>query len=475
MIAIRPYSEYKTSSIDWLEDVPSHWRTASAKSMIQSSTAGFWGDDATEHNKCDHIRCIRVADFNVETLSVSDRKATKRAIPKTARLPRLLEPGDILLEKSGGGENQPVGRVVAFDSPIPAVTSNFVTRLRVNADVANPRFILRTLDLMQRLRLTLASIKQTTGIQNLDEQSYLSNPIPLPPLPEQRTIADFLDVADARINRYIVAKRRMIALLEEQKQAIINQAVTRGLDPDVPLKPSGVEWLGDIPAHWGMLPNKLFLQLHHDIVGSSSTNRTLLSLTKKGIIPRDLENPQGKFPASFDSYQEVKRGDLVFCLFDIDETPRCVGISDVDGMITGAYTVLRCADSDLADYIYLFFLAMDQQKLLNPLYTGLRKTISKDVFLAFKIPLPPLEERRQIVSIVSASESGTLRTSERLQREIELIQEYRTRLISDVVTGKLDVRGVELPALEEVVDAHLDTVGSDLLPDDELREIDPNV
>jgi type I restriction enzyme S subunit len=104
-------------------------------------------------------------------------------------------------------------------------------------------------------------------------------------------------------------------------------------------KDSGVEWLGEIPEHWKTLSNKNIFKIKQKLVGKKSSEYDLLSLTLKGIIKRDMENPQGKFPAEFDTYQEVKKGDFVFCLFDVEETPRTVGLSSFDGMITGAYTV----------------------------------------------------------------------------------------------------------------------------------------
>ena len=119
--------------------------------------------------------------------------------------------------------------------------------------------------------------------------------IPIPPLSEQAAIVRYLDHVDRRIRRYVSAKRRLIALLEEEKQAVINQAVTRGLDPNVRLKPSGVEWLGDVPEHWDLVPNRSLLKIEKDVAGSRAIDYTLLSLTKQGIIARDLENPQGSF------------------------------------------------------------------------------------------------------------------------------------------------------------------------------------
>jgi type I restriction enzyme S subunit len=109
-------------------------------------------------------------------------------------------------------------------------------------------------------------------------------------------------------------------------------------------KPSGVAWLGDIPEHWEALSNKHIFKLKKNLVGKKSGDFVLLSLTLNGVIKRDMENPQGKFPAEFNTYQEVNNGDFIFCLFDVEETPRTVGLSNYDGMITGAYTVMEVSN-----------------------------------------------------------------------------------------------------------------------------------
>ena len=152
-------------------------------------------------------------------------------------------------------------------------------------------------------------------------------------------------------------------------------------------KNSGVEWLGEIPEHWEALSNKFIFNLNKNLVGKKSSEYDLLSLTLNGVIKRDMEHPQGKFPAEFDTYQEVKRGDFIFCLFDVEETPRTVGLSDFDGMITGAYTVMQVNKNFDKSFLYYFYLNLDAGKRMKPLYTGLRNTISKDNFFSFKIPL----------------------------------------------------------------------------------------
>lgn len=172
---------------------------------------------------------------------------------------------------------------------------------------------------------------------------------------------------------------------------------------------------------------------------------------KAGIIPRDLDNPEGKFPATFDSYQVVRPGDMVFCLFDIDETPRAVGLSTLAGMLTGAYTRFEIVVPDAREYVYYYYLAMDNGKRLKPLYSGLRKVITTSRFLSAKMPSPPTSERVLIVQYVEQGLKNLDRISDQSAHEIELIREFRARLVADVVTGKLDVReaAARLPAAAE--------------------------
>ena len=175
--------------------------------------------------------------------------------------------------------------------------------------------------------------------------------------------------------------------------------------------------------------NKTFLSLTGEKVGNRANEYILLSLTTKGVIIRDMESGKGKFPKDFDTYQIVKQDDLVFCLFDIDETPRTVGLVNTEGMITGAYTALKVNKSiALPEYIYNYYLCVDDLKALKPYYSGLRKTVRADKFL--QLYLPYIEEKCQKID--------TLITE--LQAEIDYLKEYKQRLIADVVTGQVDVQ-----------------------------------
>lgn len=167
-------------------------------------------------------------------------------------------------------------------------------------------------------------------------------------------------------------------------------------------KDSGVDWLSNIPAHWQPLANKHIFKIRKTLVGKRSKQYDLLSLTLRGVIKRDMENPEGKFPAEFDTYQEVNSGDFVFCLFDVEETPRTVGLSQFNGMITGAYTVFEVDKSFNKKFLYYFYLNLDQDKRLKPLYRGLRNTIPKDAFMAFKTFIPPQSEQTAIANFLDA-------------------------------------------------------------------------
>ncbi len=203
-------------------------------------------------------------------------------------------------------------------------------------------------------------------------------------------------------------------------------------------KDSGVEWLGEIPEPWEALSNKFIFDLKKNQVGKRSAEYDLLSLTLRGIIKRDMENPEGKFPAEFDTYQEVKKGDFVFCLFDVEETPRTVGLSPFDGMITGAYTVMQPRSKFDKSFLYYFYLNLDSKKRLKPLYKGLRNTIPKDSFFSFKTFVPPKQEQTAIASFLD-EKCGKIDTAiNQKQKLIVLLKERKQIIIQNAVTKGLD-------------------------------------
>lgn len=201
-------------------------------------------------------------------------------------------------------------------------------------------------------------------------------------------------------------------------------------------------WLKAVPAHWEIRRNKNIFTEQKEIVGERSADYTLLSLTLNGIIPRDMDGG-GKFPESFDKYKIVKNGDMAFCLFDIDETPRTVGLSGYNGMLTGAYTIMRVSNIN-ARFIYYYYLALDNGKMLRPLYTGLRKTININTFQSTKVPVPPREEQDQIVRFLDWKVSSINKLINIKHKEISELNESLNTKLRNVLLSVPNVKEVPL-------------------------------
>lgn len=196
-------------------------------------------------------------------------------------------------------------------------------------------------------------------------------------------------------------------------------------------------WLPKIPSHWRMVRNKNIFQEVKDVVGDNADAYPLLSLTTKGIILRDVASGKGKFPKDFNTYKIVKQGDMAFCLFDIDETPRTVGLSNYNGMLTGAYTIFRVSNIN-PRFVYYYYLTLDNVKALRPLYSGLRKTINVGTFLGTKVPIPPRAEQDQIVCFLDWKVSMVNRLINTRRREIKAIEAMKHSVVSSAVTRGLN-------------------------------------
>lgn len=204
------------------------------------------------------------------------------------------------------------------------------------------------------------------------------------------------------------------------------------MNPYNEYKEIDLPWLKKIPSHWQVLRNKNVFTEMKDEVGEHSDDYTLLSLTLNGVIPRDVASGKGKFPEKFDKYKIVESGNMAFCLFDIDETPRTVGLSKYNGMLTGAYTIMQVHNVN-SRYVYYYYLALDNVKALKPLYSGLRKTINVNTFQGTKLPIPPKEEQEQIVHYLDWKISRLNHLINIKKKEISSITALKHSVASDAV------------------------------------------
>ncbi|MCG5539329.1 restriction endonuclease subunit S [Halorhodospira sp. 9622] len=222
-----PEVPMKDSGVEWLGEVPEHWVVDRIKWSISLCKNGVWGDDP--QGNANDFPCVRVADFNRYRMRVALDDPTIRNVSASERAGRVLQRGDLVLEKSGGGEKQPVGFVVLYEDQRDAVCSNFTARIALGEGMV-PSFWRYVHGAAYSIRLNVPSIKQTSGIQNLDQNSYFDERAAFPPPEEQRAIADFLDEETDRIDKLIREALGSIDLLKERRSALISAAVTGKID-----------------------------------------------------------------------------------------------------------------------------------------------------------------------------------------------------------------------------------------------------
>ena len=423
------YKEYVDSGVQWIGEIPSHWEQRRVRYTGKSRNGLTYSPyDVSEDGQ--GILVLRSSNIQDGKLLLDDNVYVKKDISPDL----MVKKGDILI-CSRNGSRDLVGKLTMIDRDLKASFGAFMMIYRTNMWAP---FMEKVLSVAIQSYKTLFS---TSTINQLTNDIFKDFVIPLPPLSEQEQIVRYLEDKTSKIDAYVSEKEKEILLLQELKQKTIADAVTKGLNPDVKMKDSSSLISTFCPASWKIVRNKSFMSLTGVKVGNRADEYVLLSLTTKGIIVRDLESGKGKFPKDFDTYQFVRKGELVFCLFDIDETPRTVGLVDTEGMLTGAYTALKVnTEIALPEYIYNYYLCVDNIKALKPYYSGLRKTVRADKFLQIYIPLPPLDEQRAIVSYIEEKCQKIDSLTTELQSEIDYLKEYKQRLIADCVTGQVNVQ-----------------------------------
>lgn len=283
--------------------------------------------------------------------------------------------------------------------------------------------------------------------ENIKEQILV-----IPPTSEQQAIANFLDDKLAQIDEYIAKKQRIIELLKEQKTVIINQAVTKGINPDVPMKYSGVEWLGEIPEHWEVKKIKRFLKSYrYGISDSIRGEGEFKVLTMGNIQDGKVLIPEIGNLESVPEELILEYSDLLFNRTNSLDLVGKVGIfkgSKEDKISFASYLVRLKVNND-TNPVYLNFL-LNSYGLLNvarqrALVSLNQVNLNPTIYCQLTIPLPPTSEQQEIVSFIEKKSEKIERSLTVIEKEIKLIQEYRTTLISETVTGKIDVRKYHPP------------------------------
>jgi type I restriction enzyme, S subunit len=439
------YPAYKLSGVEWLGETPAHWEVKRLRQTVTGCQNGVWGK---EPDGIHDTAVVRVADFNRIRLSVNWMEPTLRAIePRIAAL-HALRRGDLLLEKSGGGENQPVGAVVLFDRDEPAVCSNFVAQLAI-ASGYHARFLTYLHATLYALRVNTRHIKQSTGIQNLDSASYLREVAALPPEAEQTLIANYLDRHTTQIDGLVTNKERLIELLQEKRAALITHAVTKGLDPSASMKDSGVDWLGMIPEHWEVERIKWVARME----SGHTPDKKVDSYWQDGNIPwvsladteqlRDVDYIAATAVMTtsdgiaHSSAHVLPEGTVVFSR---DATIGLCAVTQGGMAVSQHFIGWVCGPRLRPEYLLLVLRSMTSE--LERLTMGATvRTIGMPDVMGLVTPVPPLAEQDEIVRSVMDRRERVDALLEKSSEAIERLKELRSTLISAAVTGKIDVRG----------------------------------
>lgn len=437
-------TSFKKTGISWIWEIPEDWKIQRLKSVIlRSKNWAWWTDPKWDEND---IVCIRVADFDKENYGICDSNLTYRNITDCEDI--LLEEWDLLLEKSWGGDSQLVWRVVNFNQKFKAITSNFLATIKVNKNLVDNKFLYYLLKYYYSLNINYRSIKQTTGIQNLDSDSYFQEPIVLPDnINTQTTIANFLDKKITVIKKFIDNKKKLIELLNEQKQSIIHQSVTKGIDSNAKMKECGISWIGEIPEVWNIVPfSKYFTSVIDyrwktpEKVDFSDYILVTTRNIKDGIIDYDLWLEYVSKEGYNDSRWRglPKNWDIIFTM----EAPlwECAIVDNEDVTFGQRIVKFRLNDRLIPEYaIYsmksFFFQSILQVEATGSTVLGLKSSkIHKLKFI-----LPDIETQRSITKYIKKETSQIDSAIEKIEKEITLIEEYQTSLIYQVVTGKITI------------------------------------
>ena len=460
-----PYPAMMESGVPWLGAVPSHWHLRRMKTLLRERLQKGFPNEPL------------LAATQSKGVVRKDRYESRTVLAlKDLHLLKLVRVGDFVISlRSFQG-----GIEYARDEGIisPAYTVLYCVDPNSHGYVAH---LFKSTPFVEGLTLHVTGIRQG---QNVDYEKLSRTELPVPPSDEQAAIVRFLNHADRRIRRFMRAKQNLIALLEEQKQVIINRAVTRGLDRNVRLKPSGVEWLEKVPEHWEV--QRLKALVTEAVAGPYGSSLTKAMYTSDGyrvygqqqVIPDNFST--GDYFISPAMYEQMKQyrvrpGDV---LVSVMGTVGRVAVvpEDVQPGIINPRLVRYRPDFSRIRPRYLQ-LAMQSPPSRAQIVEGSKGTtmegLNMQILGRLRISLPPLHEQDAILGAIASDTSVVERALDDALRKILLLREYRTRLIADVVTGKLDVRKAAARLPDELDEPEwIDAADGEFDPDepaDELR------
>lgn len=413
--------EMKDSGISWVGEIPKEWTIMPLYC--------FYSERKNKN--------IFGAENNLLSLSYGkvirkDINTSEGLLPSNYNGYNIVEAGDIIIRPTDL-QNDKRSLRTGLSKERGIITSAYIALKPKNG--INSRFyhyLLHTYDILKVFYNMGNGVRQ--GL-NYDEFAKLM--VYSPSDTEQQRIAEFLDRECGKIDGLKADIQAQIDTLEQYKRSVITEAVTHGLNPSAPMKECSVSWARQIPQHWKVMPNKHLMTKIKNICPIYK-GEDILSLTMYGVIVRDLD-AGGKMPSSFDGYQYIKKGNLLMCLFDIDVTPRCIGIIKQNGITSPAYSQFKMKKIANARFYYYYYLMLDYTKELLHLAKNLRHSLTEDQLGAIKQLVPPLDEQQEIADYLDNKCAEIEQIIADKKSQIETLDGYKKSLIYEYVTGKKEV------------------------------------
>jgi len=428
---MKPYLSYKDSGVEWIGEFPSNWESKRLKHISNfQSGYSFKSEDFSIEEK---IPVIRIGD-------VGDRIDFSKCVklPETfldEHKDFIIKKNDIMVGMTGGT----IGKSGKYIYDEPSLLNQRVCLLRNHSSILNG--LLYHYVKSEIFKRYIFFYCYGGGQDNIGREDILNMIIPLPPKETQTQIVSFLDTKTQKIDELIERTEKKIELLKEKRTSLINHCVTKGLNPNVEMKDSGVEWIGEIPSHWETKKVKYIFEIKKIISGVEGYD--VLSVTQQGIKVKDIITGKGQLSLDYAKYQMVNIGDFVMNHMDL--LTGYVDISKYAGVTSPDYRVFKVNDEKCVNSYYLYLFQMGYK---NKIFYGFgqgssmfgRWRLPSNQFNNFKFPYPDNEEQQQIVEYLYEQTQKIDYTIEKETKRSELLKEYRQSLISEVVTGKIDVR-----------------------------------
>lgn len=435
---MKKYAEYKDSGVEWIGKIPSHWKLSKFKFVSQVFNGNSLNDQQKllyTNDNIDHLPYISSKDIDVNYGIVNYNNGIKIPISETQF--KISPKGSFLLCIEGGS----AGRKICFlDQDVC-----FVNKLCSFNSIENTKFqyyFAQSSNFQYKFKLSLSGLIGGVSISTLKNFE-----LPLPPINEQNQIVEYLDFKTQQIDDLIAKKERLIELLKEERTAVINQAVTKGLDPDVPMKDSGIEWLGEIPEHWEVKKLRYVGTSQNGISAGSEYFGTGHPFVSYGDVYNNESLPQkvNGLAQSSDKDREnysVLDGDVFFTR--TSETIDEIGIAStckktIKNAVFAGFLIRVRPNKKLIHKSfskYYFRCFVPRIFFVKEMNLVTRASLSQELLKRLPVLLPSIDEQKEIANHLEAAISNIDIVIDGLHSEIKLLKEYRTSLINDVVTGK---------------------------------------